>query len=535
MMNKRKILVIGLDGATFDVLTPLIEQGKLPYLKMLMGNGTWGRLRSVIPPITGPAWACLATGKNPGKLGVYDYMVREGDALRLKPLTSDYIRGQALWDYLSEAGKRVAIINYPMLFPPYEVNGLMISGLGASENDDITFPRELKREISRIIGDNYRITVDFFDEKYTNNECIYLDDINRTLENKRKIVNHLLAQEDWDFFLVVLSETDWIQHYMWKHIDESHPLFNPEESKVYKPKFVEIWEKVDNMLGKFITLAGDDVNIVIISDHGFGPHNQCFNLSGWLIQKGYMKVKTSEAKAYSRFLRIIPRHRLRKIIPRFLFELARKKMKPNFLDCIDLEASKAIALGHTGPVGAIYINVDKSDGEAYQSLREDIISNLKELGKEIGKPIEIHKAEEIYSGDKICNAPDLIFTIDNWNCLIEEQSLDNWFFREIPYSPNLTGSHRMDGIFIAKGPDIISSSIEQANLIDIAPTLLYMYGINAPDDVDGKVLLDFFTPQYVESFPITTYLEPKGNREEIKKSKVDEDKVKERLKGLGYL
>ena len=171
IMNKhhrnkhQKLIIIGLDGATWDVLMPLIDEEKLPTLEKVVKNGTYGVLESTIPPVTGGAWLSLATGETPGKTGIIDFLNRKDATQKLYPTSSSNFKGNSFWDYLNKADKKVGIFNHPMLFPPYTVNGFMISGLGSSPDDDISYPPSLKKELEKISG-KYEISVNYHDKKY---------------------------------------------------------------------------------------------------------------------------------------------------------------------------------------------------------------------------------------------------------------------------------------------------------------------------------------------------------------------------------
>lgn len=148
----KKLLIIGLDGATWSVLIPLIEEGELPTLEKLLKNGCYGTLESTIPPVTGAGWLALATGKTPGKTGIIDFVNRKDKSYKLYPVTSFDFKGHSLWDYLSKVNKKIGVFNYPMLFPPYKINGFMVSGVGAFPEDNITYPPSLKRKLEQITG-----------------------------------------------------------------------------------------------------------------------------------------------------------------------------------------------------------------------------------------------------------------------------------------------------------------------------------------------------------------------------------------------
>jgi len=186
----RKVLIIGLDGATFDVINPLIEEGWMPNLRRLIENGASGALQSVIPPVTGPAWLSLATGLTPGRTGVYDFVRRKGKDYRLRGLSSAEYAGRAVWDYLSQAGKRVAILNYPLLYPPYEVNGLLVGGIGCGGKSGYTFPRELEEELDEVAGGHYERRVKYHNPEYDDTD-LFLRDLNRVFDKHVRVTEYL--------------------------------------------------------------------------------------------------------------------------------------------------------------------------------------------------------------------------------------------------------------------------------------------------------------------------------------------------------
>jgi predicted AlkP superfamily phosphohydrolase/phosphomutase len=534
----RKTLIIGLDGATWDIIKPLAVEGKLPTFKKLMEEGVWGDLESTIPPITNPAWFSLATGMNPGKLGMFDFLSRKDSTYNLHPSSSHDLQGKAIWDYVSAAGdgnKKVGIVNYPMLFPPYEINGFMISGLGSSEKENITFPKSLKERIDDI-ANTYEITVNHQDKKY-DDEDLYLKDLYRVLEKRTKVICHLMREEDWDLFISIFSCTDWTQHLMWKHIDKSHPLYDPEESEKYKQEFIKFWIKIDDVVCNMIKIAGENTNLFIVSDHGFGPQDECFNLAKWLEGKGYLVRKKKEKtiiikEKMSSISNMVAKTPFRKIIPHTIAKVVSSASKIRITDEIDFKKSRAYVLGHTIPFGGIYLNVKGRDlrgcinnGSEYDALKRDIIRELEDLRKDVGQDVEvsIFDPNEIYKGDKVKLAPDIIFTIDNWRCIINEENFDDVFFKNEPYSNRHTGSHRMNGIFAAYGPDIRKGvGIINAKIYDIAPTILHMFGIPIPRDMDGRVLKEIFKDDSKLAGREVKYQEIKGKnilKERIKELK----------------
>ncbi|MCA9926247.1 MAG: alkaline phosphatase family protein, partial [Anaerolineales bacterium] len=156
-----KVLLIGLDGATFDVIRPLAEAGRLPHLNRLLHEGAWGTLNSTIPPISPTAWTTITTGKNPGQHGVYDFRkfaqvgVSDIDYQRLKN------KHKRIWDLLGEAGLRSIVIDVPFTFPPTPLNGVMLTGYGTPRTPDtiFTYPSDLIERVPQALRPEIRVGI----------------------------------------------------------------------------------------------------------------------------------------------------------------------------------------------------------------------------------------------------------------------------------------------------------------------------------------------------------------------------------------
>src|SRR4030067_3374011 len=151
----KKVFIIGIDSATFDIMTPMMVDGDLPNIARLVRSGTSGRLMSTVPPVTPPAWVSFMTGKNPGKHGVFDFYVPPSYGYNRPVLNSGYIKAKTIWRILSDHGLRVGVINLPMTYPPEDVKGFIIPGMQYSFNGGRGFshPPELLQEIKRRVGD----------------------------------------------------------------------------------------------------------------------------------------------------------------------------------------------------------------------------------------------------------------------------------------------------------------------------------------------------------------------------------------------
>ena len=404
------------------------------------------------------------------------------------------------WDTLSRSGHKIGLFNFPILFPPYKIDGFMVSGAGSPRESDITFPRSLKKEIDKIAC-GYELIVDYHNEKY-NFENRFLRDLNRVLDKKAKVFHYLLTHKTWDFFLAIFSCTDWLQHFMWKHLESSHPLHDPASAESYKQAFTKVWEKVDKILKKAIELS-DTPNVFVVSDHGFGPQKGCFYVNTWLEREGFLVRRQSTSVDAHLWAKGLFKGFLKPFLDNQFFKRVLKKLygQPSIEDQIDFKRSRAFAPGHTIPFGAIYLNTEGREpygfikrGKEYARVREDICKRLQKIGEKLGRDLQvtIFTPEKIYNGDKLHLAPDVIFTVNSWECVVVDSFADQ-IYSAAPYSPRHTGSHRMNGIFLAYGPDIRKrKKINGVRIYDIAPTVLHMFNSTVPRTLDGRVLTDIF-------------------------------------------
>ena len=209
----------------------------MPYFQRLMKEGIRGNLRSAFPPITPTAWSAMATGKNPGKTGIFDFYNRmDKESLKVRSINSaDLRRAGTYWDYLSDAGYRVGVLNYPFLYPPYKITGFMVSGFGCSPDDEITYPKEIKQQIINACN-GYQIDMKWASARYFGNVPLFVKEVKKLLEINQKAIEFLLKR-DMDLSVAVIQVTDYVLHYMWKFFDDAHPLYREDEAQKYYPAY----------------------------------------------------------------------------------------------------------------------------------------------------------------------------------------------------------------------------------------------------------------------------------------------------------
>jgi predicted AlkP superfamily phosphohydrolase/phosphomutase len=292
-----KIVMLGLDGATFDLILPWVQAGKLPHFARLLNTGITGRLRSTVPPMSPPAWNSFMTGTNPGKHGIYDFTARKSQSYETQFVNASWRRTPTLWQYLSEMDKRVAVLSVPFTYPPEKVNGIMISGFDAPGiaglvDRSATYPPGLYDEVRSQVGE-YPMAPNLY--AYTDPGDM-LDVTIRTMEQKMAAALYLYQHEDWDCFMFVLGETDGTAHRFWRFCDPWSPLREeePPAAKVANA-LLTVYEKADEVLGHFLQLASADTALMVMSDHGNGGNSDtAVYLNCWLEDQGLLTFKKLE-------------------------------------------------------------------------------------------------------------------------------------------------------------------------------------------------------------------------------------------------
>jgi predicted AlkP superfamily phosphohydrolase/phosphomutase len=290
---RKKLLVIGLDGASFNVLDQLSEKGLLPNISKLIHNGVRADLETTFPPITAVAWSSFMTGKNPGKHGIFEFTRRDRKSQRELAVNASFRQGPAIWDLLSEEGKTVVVHNFPCTYPPKPLNGAIIADFMTPRGRrDFAYPEGLLEEIEQEFG-SYRLHLN---QTYSKgNVDAVLTELFDELEYKAKVAAHLMDRYDWDAFFQYFWGTDRIQHELWHIIDDLHPRHDRREAEQYRTKVYRYFQRVDEIVGDLVSKAGKDSLVLMASDHGFGPvHKYCsFNI--WLLREGFLKLKRDAA------------------------------------------------------------------------------------------------------------------------------------------------------------------------------------------------------------------------------------------------
>jgi len=572
----KKVFVLGLDGATFKLINPWIEEGKLPHIAQLVRQGASGTLTSTIPDHSAAAWSSFITGKNPGKHGLFHFSEHLQDSYKVRFVNASMREGRSLWGIVNDAGKRVGILNVPMTYPPEKVNGFMISGMDSPGPDtDFTYPSSVRQELEEHIG-KYLIEFGLWSYISKGRTDLVVRKQKEAVRQRFAAMRYLMERYPWELFVAVFTATDRAQHAFWKYMDPKHPLYDRKRSQAYGSHILSIYEEMDDVVKYLLERLDDETVLIVMSDHGAGPCGaRSLYLNNWLREKGLLFFKDSARPKssallsglknllYTNWLGSLPR-RLWGTLSREKKELL-MKVFPGLLDFvasqfyfsrIDMEKTKAYA-----EESKTFIWINKKRGSAmgvvdpggeYEALRSLIIKELHDLRcPETKEPVvaKAYRKEEIYHGRHLKKAPDIVVTfkpggyvprpsysVDS-NVVMQTLSRDVLEKDECNLREN--GRHEPDGIVIMTGPRIKKGcALQGASILDLAPTVLHMLGLPVPDDMDGKVLSDVFELDAMNENPVTYCPSRQFEADDGQMrpySEGEEDRVRERLRDLGYL
>ena len=461
--DKRKVLIIGMDCMTPQLVFDEFRD-QLPNLRRLMEHGLWGKLESTIPPITVPAWSSMMSGKDPGVLGFYGFRNRSDYSYdRMSIATSRAVKEDRVWDILSRDGKQVIVVGVPQTYPPEPVYGHMISSfLTPSTQNPYTFPPELRQEVEQLVGE-YMIDVHNF---RTEDKEWLLGQIYSMSDQHFTVVKHLLQTKPWRFFMYVDMGPDRLHHAFWKYADAQHARHVPRSP--FASAIKDYYKHVDAQVGELLSLVDEDTVVLVVSDHGAKRMDGGICINEWLRREGYLVLKD-------------PLPAEGRIVP---------------LPKVEIDWSKTRAWGAGGYYGRVFLNMQGREpagvvpGSEYEPLRDELAAKLQAITDSQGQdiPTRVFKPNQIY---RECKGipPDLIvhFGDLSWRAVgsLGHEGIHTF---ENDIGPD-DANHAQHGIFILHDPTRrIGRKIEGLHVMDVAPTVLDLFGLPVPSDMQGKVI-----------------------------------------------
>jgi predicted AlkP superfamily phosphohydrolase/phosphomutase len=547
--HRPKLLVIGLDAASYNYLDPWFASGELPHLSALFKRSAYGTLRSTVPPVTSVAWTSMTTGLDPGQLGIYDMVGHCPGSYNFLPATFLNTHHRAIWDLLSGKGLKSAVVGVPSTYPAHPINGVLITGFDSPINGNAhTYPADWAQELT---AHNLRFPWETLDKllKMENHRQVgqimdtYIACWREITQAKAAITRHVWQESEPDFCMVVFSSTDHIVH---------HAASRDDVLRVYRD--------VDQAIGHILeSVDQENTWVMLTSDHGSLETDYLVSIYRLLHDHGWISFRDEVALENLRWL-------VRRVAPRFAAPLAKfwewapvllrrllswpviyvePRLQSSYGN-IDWSRTAVFARDSHGP---LYLNVRGREpqgcvepGEPYEQLRSTIIAAMENTqDPQTGQPLFawVQRGEMVYRPPYAAPPPDLVFEPADWkykfvmgfhtHALVRPNRHDAHHYVE-------HGWHTPWGIFAIAGPEVQPGRLREAAIADIAPTVLHLLAQPLPDDLAGKPIESALSPAWQEAHPVQyetyTPVQPSGTAVATEEEVAV---IEDRLRTLGYL
>ena len=529
-------LLIGVDGATFTVLDPYMKRGVMPFVRSLVERGTRASLRSVMPPLTPPAWTSLVTGKRPGQHGVFDFFQKEdADSLYFHFASSQNVGSPTIWSLASDEGRRVTSLNFPLMFPPPPVDGCIVPG-GMMPWRQLRLgchPPGLFDRLKELPGFKPREMLDMEleikaiegcpDDEYAQ----WVESHIRREQRWAEVARHLVREEPADLIGVLFDGVDKLQHLCWRFVD---PACRPEQPSGWEREMIERCERyfstLDAIIADLVALAGPEATVILASDHGFGPTRDVFHVNSWLEREWYLTwADGSNGDADGDGT-----------------ELGFAEMTRH-VHAVDWTRTLAYAATASGQginiVSRVPGTEDPLPEARRRALAEELRGRLLALRRpDDARPLveEAWTRDEAFSGPYERIGPDVsIILADGGTMSILPCE------RLVTEREETRGHHRWDGVFVATGAGIrAGAEVDELSIVDVAPLVLHRLGLAVPDDMDGRVPTEILEAGELERrpprfVPASGSSLPEHRPSELELDAGEQAEVLERLRSLGYV
>jgi len=468
-----RVLVVGWDGATFDLIDPMLEAGRLPNLARLIEDGATARLESTRIPISSAAWPTIATGVGPGEHGVYDFLRPTEGSWDARLVSARDVDAPPLWRILSRRGRRVHVFGVPVTFPPEPVEGTLVAGMLSPEDADYAWPPGTADAL-RARGFVPDVGL------WRRDEATDLDAVRAQVELKRDVLVELLEDRDWSLAFLAFKSLDVLCH--------------RPDLRLDGPEIAAHMELLDGVLGDLVAAAGEGATVVVLSDHGFARYPQVFNVHRWLIDEGFARPAPDASMERPRGAPNLG--------------VARATARSERLAGLDLAATRAVAEVAEGPFGAIRVpragrepGATATAAEAEATL-QDVERALRAVTTPAGGPLvlDVWRGAELYPGPHAdLVVPELVFRTDeSYRCITDPLA------PALAPSPIAFPDHALDGVLVVGGARARHASERgRAVLLDVAPTILLALDEPVPSTMQGTVRADLLaidaTPRRIDA------------------------------------
>jgi len=531
-----RTLLLGLDGATFSILDPLMETGVMPFLKAFAADGVRAELLSTPNPQTAQAWPSMITGRSPGNSGIFDFVRFESrkDGPYLTVTDSRDLRSETIWSIAGRGNRTVTTLNFYGMHPPRPIPGYSVSGFIPFRHlKSAVYPPDLYDRMKALPSFNAKeLAMDLDLEK----KCInglpqeeYEGWIALHMRREQQwfeLLRHLMLSDPTDLTAIVFDGVDKLQHLCWRFLDPALFPSSPSNWETHVRKLcLDYFRQLDGFLSEIVRLGGGDQRTLLVSDHGFGASTEVFYVNVWLHDHGYLHWTENNALDAGESLMV-----------------NRMKNQVLFLDW-----KKTAAYALTPSSNGIFINCAKDDNasgvrpDQYEEFRMRLIESLLDFKDPLtGEPVvkQVRTREQAYPGIQTQLAPDLLLTLRdggfvsvlNSECPLKQRS-------------EPVGTHRPEGIFIARGAGIKSRmAAGPLSILDVAPTVLFSLDVPIPEDFEGRLPTHIFAQSFLAAHPPRSAQPPQRAMAagapaaaQVGSDDLAEAAIFDQLKALGYI
>ena len=532
-----KAVVIGIDGAAWHLLNPMMEAGVMPRLAALRRSGASGTLASTVPTYTPPAWTSAVTGVNPGRHGVYGFLEGNAQADRQELMHSGKIKAPTLWEIANEQGARVGVYNLPLTYPPRPLDGWMVSGMmtpGYGERlKGFAYPEALEPKILEW-APGYIVDVSANYEQDWRDAAL-AERALASIEQREKVLRGLLELHPVDVLFTVMEAADRLQHVYYRYMNPADPLYGTPDGERMRDAVVRCFEATDRIVGLLEDWA-DGGGVIVCSDHGFTAWEVSVHLNALLQEWGYLKIKpVARAMQTSAARSLVP------IAKRFLPRKMARDAKGKTFAAVDWAKTKAFA--SPIPQQGVFVNIEGRERfgcvppAELEAIKDDLVERFRSLKGPDGEAVtdKVWRSEEVFHGDASDGAPDVLPVLRDHRYELDDELFHRKPFTDLRHLPR--GVHHPDGVVIVAGPGAKAGSTVDGSVMDVMPTLLYQAGLNVPTGLDGRVMTEAFESGYLETHPIgqAEPLSSSSKEQDSPYSQEEEAMIEESLRGLGYL
>ncbi|MBN1484680.1 MAG: alkaline phosphatase family protein [Chloroflexia bacterium] len=441
----RRVVFIGLDGTPYTFVQRLMAEGRAPNMARLAGQGSLLRMDSTWPWVSSVAWSSMMTGVNPGKHNIFGFIDRDPATYKQFIPTGRNMQARTLWEVLSDAGKRVAVVNVPVTYPPRPVNGIMVAGFLSPSLEKAVYPTSYLPTLQRL---GYIVDADPW--KARESKDLALEQVNTVLDARIRTLFHLLENEAWDYLHVHIMETDRLHHFLWQQMEEGHPT--------YAPAFFDFYRRIDDMLGRLAGRLDDNTTLMWMADHGFCTIKKEVYVNRWLMDNGWLHLRNVPPDRQRGLDEIDPRSVAYSLDPGRVMIRVRGREKE----------------GSVAP------------GAEYEALRDEITAAALALREpDSGEPIFQHvfKREELYHGPCLEQAADLILAPHDGYDPKGPLYKESLTFK----GDELVGMHTYDDAMLYIGGHTVPQT--RFSVLRVMPTILDLLNVAPPPNLDGESLL----------------------------------------------